>query len=397
MLVGFERTVGGVQLGLPRAEVRLLGQLARGAQAIEYGGIGRLLVEELGGKTPQPPVGGVVEGEPLVGGEDRDRGRQLVERAPVRLHHAGHLGAHGFDLGGVDADPGAAAVGRQIENVEDAPRAGDDHRQSRGEGLALRMGTLEALATVAVEKVDVARDRIGCVLGLDRDRVGRIHEGETAVGVARPDGRWQRLDQRARGVDLAQEVVVARGEIDVLALDAAHVLDAQDGAPADRPTVRFDETAVQCWHGHGEALASSAKLLDLLLHRAGALRVEPGAEREHPARYRRRRQDRGIADDLGLLARRRPRDDDLRLGQQQRVGAIGLVAQRDDLGARRGLALAGARARAHQRNRGDDRKKHDAEGESEGGNLVALERREGGYDGGKKRTRRGFGRQCRSA
>jgi len=33
-----------------------------------------------------------------------------------------------------------SVVGRQVEYVEDAPGAGDDHRQARREGLALGTG-----------------------------------------------------------------------------------------------------------------------------------------------------------------------------------------------------------------------------------------------------------------
>jgi len=191
---------------------------------------------------------------------------------------------------------------------------------------------------------------------------------------------------------------VALGEIDELALDAARVLDAQDGAPAYRPAVGFDETPGQGRHGHGEALADRAQLLNRPLHGAGALRVEPGAESEHAARDRRRRDDRSLADDFGLLTGRRPRDDDLRFGMQQRVGAVGLIAQRDDLGSRGPLARRRAGARAHQRDRGDDREPYDPESERQRGDLVTLERREGGNDGpehgrwARFRGKRGSGR-----
>ena len=47
----------------------------------------------------------------------------------------------------------------------------------------------------------------------------------------------------------------------------------------------------------------------------------------------------GVAEDLGLVVGRRPGDQDLRLGQQQRVDAVELGAERHDLVARRGLGL----------------------------------------------------------
>ena len=114
LLLGFDRAIGLVQRRLPLAEILLLRQPARGAQLIEHRRIGRALVEECGVELPQRAVGGVVEDQPLVGAEDRDAGRELVERAPVRVDHAGLSSARmvsGF--GRVDADAGAAAAGRE--------------------------------------------------------------------------------------------------------------------------------------------------------------------------------------------------------------------------------------------------------------------------------------------
>ena len=62
VLLGLDRAIGLVQRRLPLAEVLLLGQLARGAQLVEHGGIGRALVEEAGVEVPERAIGGVVEG-----------------------------------------------------------------------------------------------------------------------------------------------------------------------------------------------------------------------------------------------------------------------------------------------------------------------------------------------
>ena len=94
VLLGFERAVGELKLRLPLAEVRLLRQLAGGAQPVEHRGIGRPLIEEAGIEVPERTVGGVVEVQPLIGAEDGDAGRQLVESAPVSVDHAFDLGAH---------------------------------------------------------------------------------------------------------------------------------------------------------------------------------------------------------------------------------------------------------------------------------------------------------------
>src|SRR5262249_48944213 len=153
----------------------------------------------------------------------------------------------------VDANAGAAALYGEVENVEDAPRACDDHRQPRREWLALRMGALEARAPIAVEEVEVARHRISRVLGLDCDCVGGIHKGRPPVGGRATNRGGRRLNGRADGVNIVRELLVWRRGFDDLVLDAAHVFDAQDGPPADRPPVDFDETAGQSRRGHWEA------------------------------------------------------------------------------------------------------------------------------------------------
>ena len=49
--------------------------------------------------------------------------------------------------------------------------------------------TLKFVAAGAIQQIEVAGDGIARVFGIDRMGVGRIDEGEAAIGVARPDGR----------------------------------------------------------------------------------------------------------------------------------------------------------------------------------------------------------------
>ena len=83
----------------------------------------------------------------------------MVEGAAVGVDHALELGAHDVGLGGVDADAGAAAAGRQREHVEGDAAAGDDRRQAAGEGLLGFMCAGQVGAGGAVEQLDAARDR----------------------------------------------------------------------------------------------------------------------------------------------------------------------------------------------------------------------------------------------
>ena len=86
MLLGLDRPVGLVQRRPPLPEVLVVRELACRAQLIEHGRVGRPLIEEIGLEVPQQTIGGVVEAEALIGPEDGDAGRKLVEGAPVRIH-----------------------------------------------------------------------------------------------------------------------------------------------------------------------------------------------------------------------------------------------------------------------------------------------------------------------
>ena len=69
-----------------------------------------------------------------------------------------------------------------------------------------------------------------------------------------------------------------------------------------------------------------------------------------------RHQQRGIAADLRAIVARRPRDQDLRFGEQQRAKAVGLDLQIPDVGAQPRLVAGRADPRAHQQDRGHHRK-----------------------------------------
>ncbi len=99
---------------------------------------------------------------------------------------------------------------------------------------------------------------------------------------------------------------------------------------------------------------------------------------------------------------RRPGDQDLRLGQQQRIDAVDRRARPDLVVAGGKLDLGEAPARAHQQDRGHHREAQDAERERERGDLVPVEReqcREIGVEGRERgrgtRRFRGAGRRER--
>ncbi len=163
---------------LPGAEIRLFRQFALRAQPVEHGGIGRVLFEEGGIELEQAAIGGVVEQHPLVRPENRDRGRKLVERAPMRADDAAQLRAHRFGLGHVDADAGGALGIAHLDHVDDAPRARDHRRQSFAEDTAGGADAQRFLARRLIEEFHL--ERLRGIRGLDRRRIGAVGEGELA-------------------------------------------------------------------------------------------------------------------------------------------------------------------------------------------------------------------------
>ncbi len=133
LLARLHRAVGGEQIGAPGTEVGLLGKLPLRAQAIEDGGFFRRGFEERDVEIEERAIGGVERAQTMVGTEDGDGGLQLVERAGVEIDLAAERRLRGFHFGDVDGDAGAAAFRRDVGDIEDAARAGDDRRQAFGE------------------------------------------------------------------------------------------------------------------------------------------------------------------------------------------------------------------------------------------------------------------------
>ena len=117
----------------------------------------------------------------------------------MRVDHAGELGAQGLDLGGVDADAGAAA-GEGTSITSKMRRRRDDRRQAARRTRAGFAGARHVGARAAVEQLDAALDGLAAVRGLDGARIGGVGVHELAGCVARPDRRGQRLDQRPQRI-----------------------------------------------------------------------------------------------------------------------------------------------------------------------------------------------------
>ena len=167
---------------------------------------------------------------------------------------------------------------------------------------------------------------------------------------------------------------MVRGEFGKLALGSGQVTDAQHRAAPDRAAFDRHVSLLQRGEREGEALAFGAQRIDGGLHRMGVAGGEPGTEREHTPRQGRTHDERNIARDIGLVRAGRPHDNDLRLGEQQRIRAVALLAQLVDFGLPVSKLLRGSPARPQQHDCGCNRKQNDAKAECERGNLMPLER-----------------------
>ena len=237
------------------------------------------------------------------------------------------------------------------------------------------------------------------VLGVDRARIGGVDVGELAGLVARPDRRRQRLDQRAHGVGVVDLTLEAAGELGELALDAAHVLEAQDRAPADHLALGLDRAACERRQRHREFFAALAQ-------RRRPRSRSPARRR---ARARGRRPARGAAHRRsvtrlmspmisGSSSAAGPGHQDLRLRAQQRVDAVDLGAAGDDLVARGWLRSRRGAARVRTSRIAATAAKHRTDSViAIADDLVAVEQREGVEIGLDQRRAAGRGVGGRSA
>ena len=189
----------------------------------------------------------------------------------------------------------------------------------------------------AVEQFERARHRVGRILGFHRPGIGRIHEAQPAIPVARPYRGGQRIEQRLHGLDVAHQPVVAGGEIHEFALDAADVAQAEHGAPGHGAAFRLERMAGGGGERHDEAAAVVAQPVDRVLHALRGRRLQPAAEGEHALGHRAGHDDAGVAENFRLVGARRPGHQHLRLRQQQRLEPVDFGAQRQNLVVRRGF------------------------------------------------------------
>ena len=200
-----------------------------------------------------------------------------------------------------------------------------------------------------VEQFQPTCDGVGRITGLYRMRVSGIHEHQFAGVVARPYGRGQGIEQRAHRLDVAQQLVMAGGEIQQFLLDAAYVAQAQHGTAGDGTSLSFHRASGTRCQRHDKAAAIAAQGIDRLLHAPRGHGLKPGTERKHTFRDAAGCSEGDVAENFRLLGSGGPGHQDLGLRQQQRLEAIGFGLQCDDLVPRAGLEALGGPAGADER------------------------------------------------
>ena len=278
--VGFrlDRAIGLVQLGLPGAEVRLLRQLAGGAQPVEHARIIRIGVEEGLVEAPQPPVGFVVEGEPPLGVEHGNAGGELVERAAVRFRHPRQRRVQPGHFAGVDGDAAAAPVKLERMHVKGLALAADHDRQPGGIGDVVVERPAQFAALVGLQQFELAGDRIGRALGLGGPGIGRIGVAQLALGALGPDRPGRGGGKIAQQFGFFLQRLEAQIRFGEFPAQSAEFANPDNGLPADGAAHRLDGAAGRGGEVEQKSLARFAQAIDRVIHLQRRFRRQPGSK-----------------------------------------------------------------------------------------------------------------------
>ena len=338
LLDGLDRLIGAHHLRLPGAEVRLFGQAALGAQAVEDFGIGRVLVEEGLVEIPQVAIGGVVEGEALAPVENGHGGGELIKGARMRVHLARQIGPRALQFRKVRRLAHRPACAREVEHIHQIAAPGDHRMHAAAPQALARARRRRSRAIIAVEQFELARHRIAAIARLDCARIGGVDPGQGAIPIARPHGRGQCVQQTAQGLELGPGGLMVFPQLGQFEPVAGDVADAQHGAAAHGAALGFEMAARQAGQGKLEPLAPAAQGLHGAFQRLGGSRREPGAEGQRLARTVDVADQRQVARDVRLVRRCAPGDEDLRLGGEENIGAVQIGAGGGEIRRQHGFA-----------------------------------------------------------
>ncbi|MHC2411284.1 hypothetical protein ACVJGC_003875 [Bradyrhizobium diazoefficiens] len=285
--------------------------------------------------------------------EHGDAGGELVERAAMRLRHPHQRRAQRIRLAGIDRDADAAAADIDGAHVVDAPLAADHDRQPGGEIGRVLQSPFHGAAVGAVEQLELALVGVAEARSLGRTDIGRVGESERTVLALGPDRPGCRRSEAAQHLGLVGERLVAQIGFGEIPAQAREFANPDNGLATDGAADGFQRMAMRGGQRQLEPVAAVAQRIHSVVHLERRFRRQPGSEGEHALRGGVARQHhRDVAGNLRAVVARRPGDQDLRLGEQQRAEAVGLELQFPDPRAQPRLVLRRAHARTHQQDRG---------------------------------------------
>ena len=241
--------------------------------------------------------------------------------------------------------------------VVNAPLAADHDRQPGGECRIVVERAVEAVALIAFEQFEIAIDSVCGACGFGGFCIGGIGVAQLALRAFGPDRPRRDGGEVAQQLSLLQQCLVAQVRFRQFTANPAEFANPDNGLAADRAPHGLQRAPVGRRHIEQKTFAGLAERIDSMIHLQRRLGRQPRSEGKDALRlFRlRRNQQGGVTADFGPVLARRPRDQNLRLGEQQRPEAISLGLQLPDLDAQPCLARCGTDTGAHQQDCGHDR------------------------------------------
>ena len=226
------------------------------------------------------------------------------------------------------------------------------------------------LAVGALQQFKTPCHGVTRVGSFDGTGIGRVHPEQRSIGVAGPHRAGRGIEQGTQCVELGQRPCVALAQPHQFKPVAGDVADAQHSTPAHGAAFRFQMAPAQAVESDAETLATAAQAIDAGLELLGRGGRQPGTEREHAARHGSLRDQRQVALDIGLFARRSPGDDNLRFRRKKDVGPIEGSPQAGEIVAEGRLALGPLLAAGQVEQRRDCRDQHQRDNEGDAGEAL---------------------------
>ena len=273
-------------------------------------------------QRPELAIGAIVKHEPLGAVENRNAGRQLIERARMRFHLPAKIGAHALQLGLIDRYGDRAARRGRLHNVEHAALASHDGGRTHAPDLSTSARLSGCLAGVCLQQFSPARHGFARIRRLHGAGIGGVDPDNPALPVAHPRGAGHCVEQGAERIRLHQRACVTLAQLRQLQPVAGDIANAQHGAACNGAAIGLNVSPRNGEQRQAKAFAALAQSLDAGLELGRKIGRKPGAERQHAARGRGLQHQRDVAGNVRFVAGGPPRDHDLLFDRQKGAGPI---------------------------------------------------------------------------